>query len=247
MRINDKFSDKVATLASWLQEARHTTVLTGAGMSTESNIPDFRSKNGWWKNIDPRTVATTKALKRNYDLFHEFYSIRIRGLEKCFPHNGHKILAGWESKGLIQGIATQNVDGFHIAAGNVSVYELHGSIHKIRCDKCSTPATKDQFLDKESCHFCGGKLRPGVVLFGETLPEECWSASLDHIRRSDMVIVIGTSLEVYPASDLPRMTNGRKVYINAEIDYHDTNFDLTIEGKAGKILKQVDDLLEVHN
>ncbi|MBE4908482.1 NAD-dependent deacylase [Bacillus luteolus] len=245
MKVKDNSSDGVAILASWLKEARHTTVLTGAGMSTESNIPDFRSKSGWWNNIDPRTVATTKALKRDYDLFHEFYSMRIRGLEKCSPHKGHKILSAWEGRGLIQAIATQNVDGYHIAAGNESVYELHGSIHKIRCDKCSTPDSIDHFLDKESCHSCGGKLRPGVVLFGETLPEESWNTAMSHIRKSDLVIVIGTSLEVYPASELPSMTNGRKVYINAEIDYHATQFDLTIEGKAGKILKQVNELLNL--
>ncbi|QOR64613.1 NAD-dependent deacylase [Cytobacillus suaedae] len=245
MKGKDNFSGEVTTLATWLQQARHTTVLTGAGMSTESNIPDFRSKNGWWKNIDPRTVATTKALKRDYDLFHEFYSMRIKGLEKCSPHQGHKILATWEGKGLTQAIATQNVDGLHIDAGNETVYELHGSIHKIRCDKCSNTDSMDNFLEKESCHSCGGKLRPGVVLFGETLPEESWNAAISHIRKSDLVIVIGTSLEVYPASELPRMTNGKKVYLNAEIDYHATHFDLTIEGKAGKILKQVDELLDV--
>ncbi|WP_308017573.1 SIR2 family NAD-dependent protein deacylase [Alkalihalobacillus deserti] len=237
------YAPEVVTLATWLQNATYTTVLTGAGMSTESNIPDFRSKEGWWKNVDPRTVATTEALNNNYDLFHEFYSIRINGLKQCTPHKGHEILAAWEQKGIIQAISTQNVDGFHTAAGNDHVYELHGSIHKIRCEECSKPASEQQFLNKEKCIHCGGLLRPGVVLFGEMLPEESWSVSLDHIRRSDLVIVIGTSLEVYPANELPQMTNGKTVYINMEVDENSPEFDLVIKEKVGELLREVDGLV----
>ncbi len=196
--------EEIVTLVVWLQNASYVTVLTGAGLSTESNIPDFRSKDGWWNQIDPRTVATTKALQDQYDLFHEFYSIRINGLSHCKPHKGHEILADWERKGLINAIFTQNVDGFHMAAGNQHVYDLHGSIHKIYCAECSKPASKEPFLKKEKCQDCGGKLRPGVVLFGEMLPEDSWDAALAHISKSDLVIVIGTSLEVYPASQLPK-------------------------------------------
>ncbi|MCD8510860.1 MAG: NAD-dependent deacylase [Bacillus sp. (in: Bacteria)] len=230
-------------LATWLQNSTHTTILTGAGMSTESNIPDFRSKAGWWNNIDPRTVATIDALQDNYDLFHEFYSTRINGLKECTPHIGHDILAAWEHKGLLQAIATQNVDGFHNAAGNKNVYELHGSIHKIRCENCAQYAHESDFFRKSNCKICGGKLRPGVVLFGEMLPEDSWRESLSHIQKSDLVIVIGTSLEVYPASQLPQMTNGKTVYINAEVDTTHHDFDLIIEGKAGEVLKQVDELV----
>lgn len=234
---------ELETLVSWMKEATHTIILTGAGMSTESNIPDFRSKDGWWKNIDPRTVATTDALKNNYDLFHEFYSMRINLLKNCSPHQGHHILAKWEEAGLIQAIATQNVDGFHTASGSCNVYELHGNIHKIRCAKCNSSATENPFLNKERCKSCGGKLRPGVVLFGEMLPQDIWNSALSHIRKSDLVIVIGTSLEVYPANELPYMTKGRTVYLNAEISSHGTNFDLAIEGKAGEVLKKLDDMI----
>ncbi len=236
-------SSRIKTLATWLQHSKYTTILTGAGMSTESNIPDFRSKDGWWKNIDPRTVATTEALKHNYNLFHEFYSMRLKSLEECAPHKGHKILAEWEQKGLIQAICTQNVDGFHTAAGSQNVYELHGSIHNIRCTTCSKPATIEHFLAKEGCSQCSGKLRPGVVLFGEMLPEESWSASLSHIRKSDLVIVIGTSLEVYPASQLPQMTRGKTVYINMEVDSHRNDFDLIIKDRAGEVLMAVNKLI----
>ncbi|MFC4770161.1 SIR2 family NAD-dependent protein deacylase [Effusibacillus consociatus] len=100
-------------LAKWIRESSYTVILTGAGMSTESGIPDFRSQNGWWRNIDRRTVATVEALHDNYSLFHEFYSRRIEALEQMSPHQGHHILAEWERRGLIQCVATQNVDGLH--------------------------------------------------------------------------------------------------------------------------------------
>lgn len=235
---------EITTLSVWLQNSTYTTVLTGAGMSTESNIPDFRSKEGWWQNIDPRTVASTDALGNNYDLFHEFYRMRVNRLKECTPHKGHEILATWEQKGLIQGIATQNVDGFHIQAGNKNVYELHGSIHKFRCENCGKSAEEEHFLSKRNCHYCGGRLRPGVVLFGEMLPEENWRQSLSSIQKSDLVIVIGTSLEVYPVNQLPKMTKGKTVFINTEVDSTHHNFDLIIEGKAGEVLKLVDELID---
>lgn len=237
----------VRTLATWLLNSTHTTIFTGAGMSTESNIPDFRSKDGWWRNIDPRTVATTTALQNNFDLFHEFYTMRVQGLKQCSPHPGYWILVDWEKRGLVQAITTQNVDGFHIAAGNQEVYELHGSIRSFRCASCSWEVTEEQFLNKESCKHCGGNLRPNIVLFGEGLPEDSWNASISHIRRSDLVIVIGTSLEVYPASELPNMTNGKTVYINFEVDQHNRNFDLIIKGKAGEVLSQANELVKKLN
>lgn len=236
-------SKEAGALADWLQHATHTTILTGAGMSTESDIPDFRSKEGWWNRVDPRTVATPEALQNHYDLFYEFYAMRIKRIKSCTPHTGYNILADWEKNGLIQAISTQNVDGFHTRAGNEHVYELHGSLHQFRCAHCARPSSEKQFLNKENCQHCGGNLRPGVVLFGETLPEDSWKASLAHIRRSDLVIVIGTSLEVYPASELPNMTDGKTVYINAEVDHPNTRFDLVIQGKAGEVLQQVNTLV----
>ncbi|MBU8919073.1 NAD-dependent deacylase [Bacillus sp. FJAT-29953] len=244
MKSSQNYSEHLLTLADWLQKSKHTTILTGAGMSTESNIPDFRSKHGWWNNIDPRTVATIEALDNHYDIFHEFYSLRINLLENCLPHRGHHILAEWEQKGLIQAICTQNVDGFHSAAGSHQVYELHGSINKFRCADCSKIVSKEQFLNKEGCSQCGGKLRPNVVLFGEMLPEESWSASLSHIHKSDLVIVIGTSLEVYPASQLPQMTAGKTVYINTEMNGQNQDFGLIIQDKAGNVLAKVNEIIE---
>ena len=125
-------------------------------------IPDFRSAGGWWRNIDPATVASTYALENQYELFRDFYIMRINTLEGCKPHEGHKVLAEWEKRGLLHCIATQNVDRFHQEAGSRNVYELHGNIRTIRCEDCNNAAVLKDF-GKKSCTKCSGKLRPNVV------------------------------------------------------------------------------------
>lgn len=125
-------SSKLSLLASWMKQSKYTVVLTGAGMSTESGIPDFRSASGWWRNIDPTTVASRYALKNQYELFRDFYIMRINTLEGCKAHEGHKVLAEWEKRSLVHCIATQNVDRFHQEAGSRNVYELHGNIRTVR-------------------------------------------------------------------------------------------------------------------
>lgn len=235
---------KIETVVDWLLSSNKTVVLTGAGMSTESGVPDFRSASGWWTKTDPQKVATVDALETNYPLFHEFYSMRIQLLEKCAPHKGHYILADWEKKGILHHLATQNVDGFHSQAGNKKVDELHGSIYTFRCHSCGKSATKEAFLAMESCAHCNGRLRPNVVLFGEMLPDKAWMSALSNIQRADVVIVIGTSLEVYPVNQLPMMTKGKKVYINKEMASHATYFDCILEGKAKEVLMELNEQLE---
>lgn len=234
--------NKINQLAKWLKESKYTVLLTGAGMSTESGIPDFRSKDGLWKKVDPMELATINSLVENYDAFHEFYKMRWEGLEGIKPHKGYDILAKWEEDGLIDSIVTQNVDDFHLTAGNKKVYRIHGSINKYRCSECNTPAHEQDFMYKLPCKKCRGNLRPGVVLFGEGLPEEELNASIEEMEKADLVIVIGTSLTVFPVSQLPDITKGKKVYINREIP-SSNNFDLTFEGSAGEILQKIDDIL----
>lgn len=232
----------VEILKDWLLDSKKTVVLTGAGMSTESGIPDFRSQNGLWRGVDPRTVASVEAWKENYVLFREFYQIRMEALTKATPHKGYEILADWQKRGLISLIATQNVDSFHERAGATNVQELHGNITTIRCGRCNRPADSGAFLAGDTCAHCRGNLRPNVVLFGEVLPNQAWQESLRTIQEAELVLVIGTSLEVYPVNQLPRMTKGKLVYMNLETtNGHD--FDLVLEGKAGELLEQVDLLL----
>lgn len=232
-----------STLAQWMLQSNSTVILTGAGMSTESGIPDFRSRTGWWKNIDPRTVASVESMQQNYVLFREFYQMRIQSLANCVPHRGHEILASWEARGLLTLIATQNVDRFHQLAGNEAVAELHGNIVTIRCQVCGKPLPLGHFMDNAVCTYCNGQLRPNVVLFGETLPQEEWNRSLKEIQGADLVIVIGTSLEVYPVNQLPAMSKGKLVYINLDVAGNNRNFDLILQGTAGEVLAEVDKYL----
>ncbi|WP_343033698.1 NAD-dependent deacylase [Alkalicoccus luteus] len=235
---------KAALLANWLLTAERTVFFTGAGMSTESNLPDFRSKEGWWRRIDPRTVATPDALNDDYPLFKDFYAARMKSLEAAVPHAGYHVISSWESRGMVQAVATQNVDGLHRKAGSRNVYELHGRLQAVRCSRCDEQASEQDFRRGIPCQICGGKLRPGVVLFGEILPEKDWDDALAAVQQSDLIITIGTSLEVYPANQIPLMSSGRSVYINSEYSGAAADFDLVLEGRAGEILQQVDRLLK---
>jgi NAD-dependent deacetylase len=238
--VNGKVIEK---LKDFLRESRYTVVLTGAGISTESGIPDFRSKDGWWKKIEPSQVASVNALIHNYELFREFYKYRIKMLEGCKFNRGHKILADWEEKGLIKAVVTQNIDGFHEDAGSRKVYELHGAINAIRCHACGKKHTVEDFVNDRQCEGCGGNLRPGVVLFGEGLPTDVLNEAHEEILKSDLLLVIGTSLNVSPVNSLPSVAKGRRVLINAEKTLMDDLFDLVINARAGMVLEEVNKAL----
>ncbi|SDO87260.1 NAD-dependent protein deacetylase, SIR2 family [Paenibacillus sp. yr247] len=231
-------------LAQMLCTSNYTVVLSGAGMSTESGLPDFRSKDGWWRRIDPHLVANIETLEDNYELFREFYTYRIETVEQYSPHVGHQVLAKWEKEGLLHGIATQNVDGFHMAAGNRHVSELHGNLRSIRCNQCGREAEVSRFLSKESCMVCQGKLRPNIVLFGERLSEIAWAQAMEWFQAAELVIVIGTSLQVAPANQLPQLTSGKIAYLNMENSKESNRFDITIQGKAQKLLVQLDEMIQ---
>ncbi|MDD4570067.1 MAG: NAD-dependent deacylase [Tepidanaerobacteraceae bacterium] len=229
----------VKILAKLMRESANTVVLTGAGMDTESNIPDFRGKNGWWKSIDPRLVASIDSFYENYELFHEFYTTRIKRLEDIKPHEGHYILADFERRGIIKSIATQNVSGLHHMAGSKKVYELHGNIKKIKCNQCNHETELKDFFNKKNCSLCGNLLRPDVVLFGEALPADVWALAENDIRKCDLLIVIGTSLEVYPVNQFPKIAKSKTVFINNEDISFDHEFDIKLIGKAKEVLKMM--------
>ena len=237
-------TDKIRELAQWIADSAYTVVLTGAGCSVDAGIPDFRSPEGWWRKIDPMKVATVDALENNYPLSWEFYHDRIKHLDTVKPHPGHYVLARLEERGKLQLVATQNVDGLHQMAGNRHVAELHGSIRSFRCHSCLRAATREQFMAKEPCPACGGKLRPNVVLFGELLPEDAWSRAMDAVRQAELVIVIGTSLQVYPVNQLPSMTRGKTALLNKEETGEEHRFDLFIPGRAAPLLTEIGEALE---
>ena len=239
MKNNQANLDK---LTKWIKESNYTVILTGAGMSTESGIPDFRSKDGLWRKLDPMKLASPKTLKDDYNTFYEFYKARSDKLKGVKPHQGYDILAKWERQGLIDSVITQNVDDFHLLAGNKNVYRLHGSINEYGCSVCGARADKKNFIDKEPCSECGGNLRPNIVLFSEGLPQDQLYSAIGEVKKADLVIVIGTSLTVFPVAQLPELARGKKVYINKEI-LGDNDFDLNFQETAGELLKKIDSLL----
>lgn len=220
-----------------------TVVFTGAGMSTESGLPDFRSKNGIWRNVDPMELATTNAMRQDYDRFHAFYADRFEQMGDAAPNRGHEILADWEKRGLVQCIVTQNVDGLHTAAGSINVLELHGSIGSVRCCDCGGRAGREAFIAGEPCAFCGGRLRPGVVLFGEGLPEDALSAAWTEAEKADVFLVLGSSLQVSPANHLPVLAKrgGALLAIcNRDVTHLDETADLLCHRGIGEFLAELD-------
>lgn len=232
-------------LGQWLKEANHTVILTGAGMSTESGLPDFRSADtGLWQNMDPSKLASTTAMTHHREDFISFYKWRLQSQMASNPHPGHHILAKWEQNSLIQSIITQNVDGLHQQAGNEQVSELHGTLRHLHCERCGkkhpiASYTQDQF----TCD-CGGFLRPSIVLFGEMLPADAIMFAKQETAQADLFIVLGSSLQVAPASYFPleAKSNGAKlVIINEESTPMDERADLVINHrKIGEVLREVD-------
>ncbi|MFV9509731.1 NAD-dependent deacylase [Tepidibacillus sp. LV47] len=231
-------------LKKLLHESNYTVIFTGAGMSTESNLPDFRSASiGLWNKFDPSKLATIDAMKNNREEFREFYTMRMKAIQNTKPHIGHHILATWEKNGLIKSIITQNVDGFHQQAGNKKVVELHGTLRHCHCHLCGKIYCNERFINNETKCKCGGFIRPSVVLFGENLPEEALEMAEKETKKSDLFIVLGSSLQVSPANYFPSIAkrNGaRLVIVNMEPTPLDDQADIVIHHrKIGDVLKEL--------
>lgn len=225
-----------------------TVVFTGAGMSTDSGLSDFRSKNGIWAKLDPMELATAQAMRQNYDRFHEFYALRFQQMGDAHPNDGHRILADWESRGLMHCIITQNVDGLHAEAGSRNIYELHGSVGKVRCMECGSAAPQEAFLECKACGFCGGKLRPGVVLFGEGLPEDVLDGAWAAAGESGVFLVLGSSLQVSPANQLPVIAKRHGALLaicNRDITPLDDLADYRTSSGIADFLKELDAALSL--
>lgn len=231
--------------AEWLAgqiEAGRVVIFSGAGMSTESGLKDFRSKDGMWSEFDPTRLASVDTLEANYDAFRDFYIARLLVPESVKPNRGHELIAKWESRGLITGVITQNVDRLHQKAGSVKTAELHGSLEPVRCHSCGKIHGKDSFISGEVCQ-CGGKLRPGVVLFGEMLPAEPLRLADEWSKDCALFIVLGSSLLVSPANSFPRQakSHGAKlVIINRDETPLDHMADLVVHEGIGEYLQKVD-------
>jgi NAD-dependent deacetylase len=237
----------IDSLARALIGSRSTVVFTGAGMSTESGLPDFRSSDGLWGKFRPEELASTEALNRNFDNFVTFYRSRIDSMGGVKPNRGHEILAEWEGKGLLEAVVTQNVDGLHQAAGSENVLELHGTLRRVRCQACGTEYPAGDYASRTDCAKCGGKLRPAVVLFGEMLPEDALSESMRLSASCSLFIVLGSSLAVSPANMMPERAKrggGALYIINRTPTPLDGIADGVIRASIGEVLSAVDGLIK---
>lgn len=240
-------ADAPARLAAMLRCARRTVVLTGAGMSTESGLPDFRSEGGLWKqNRRFEELASVEALLCEYPEFVEFYRWRLQALTQARPNPGHELLANWQRRGLVHTLVTQNVDGYHEQAGSQGVLSLHGSLRRVHCHRCQHEAPESAFMSGEEpkCERCAGPLRPSVVLFGEQLDSVVLGDAFQASAAADLFLVLGSSLLVSPANSLPRLAMDRNsaelVIINREPTQYGGRATLDIRASIGQTLAAVD-------
>ncbi len=228
-------------LEEWIKNANHLVVFTGAGMSTESGLPDFRSADkGLWTNEQKSYLSSTDALNHHLEDFIAFYRERVLGISEFKPNKGHFLLAEWEKRGLLKGVITQNVDGFHFLAGSKKVYELHGTLQKLHCQTCKKTYSCNEYLHEVYVCECGGTLRPSIVLFGEMLPEKPFLLAEKAAIASDVFIVLGSSLSVSPANQIPllaKQTGSKLIIINNEETEFDYLADLLIREAIGQTLE----------
>jgi NAD-dependent deacetylase len=227
----------VSQLATLLRERQPCVVLTGAGISTESGIPDFRSPTGIWAQYDPMEYATIDAFRRDPVKVWEFYALRLDALAQAEPNVGHLALAELERRGLVQAVVTQNIDGLHQRGGSQEVIEVHGSIRSAECLACGAEAPLDRPMP--SCPRCGELMKPGVVMFGELLPEWAMARATELARAAGLLLVVGSTLEVYPVAGLPEETlsaGGALAIVNRGPTPYDGRADLKVDAGAGETL-----------
>jgi len=238
--------ENISTLKKWIDESENVVFFGGAGVSTESGIPDFRSVDGLYSQkykYPPETMVSHTFLTRRPEEFFEFYKEKmVAPALEAGPNAAHFKLAEWEKQGKLKAVITQNIDGLHQAAGSKEVLELHGTIMKNYCDRCKTPYSVETVLEGEGVPKCkcGGTIRPDVVLYEEGLDMEVMEKSVDYIRNADVLIIGGTSLVVYPAAGLIRYYQGKKlVLINLSETSQDRYADLVIHRKIGEVFSQL--------
>jgi NAD-dependent deacetylase len=222
---------KLERAAALLRNARHAVVLTGAGISTPSGIPDFRSPgSGLWEKDDPMEVASIYALRRDPQRFYQWVRPLVSLMRQAQPNPAHIALARLEAAGRIQAVITQNIDGLHQRAGSRVVLELHGHLRTATCLNCFRQTSAEGLEETVErgevprCPFCGGVVKPDVILFGEQLPTEVFIAAMEHARRADLMLVVGSSLMVMPAAKLPAITHasgGALLIFNLQSTYAD--------------------------
>ncbi|MFN3323472.1 MAG: SIR2 family NAD-dependent protein deacylase [Bryobacteraceae bacterium] len=228
----------------WLRQADAVVALTGAGISAESGIPTFRGAGGLWKQYRPEELATPEAFARDPRLVWEWYDWRRGLIAQASPNQGHYALVDLERRCRRFTLVTQNVDGLHDRAGSRNILKLHGDIWTLRCTACGKESRNERPSLPElppRCS-CGGLLRPGVVWFGEALPEKVWSDAQAAARQAEVLLVVGTSAVVYPAIGLvpiARSAGARVIEVNLEETPLSEELDCSLRGRAGEILPKL--------
>lgn len=232
-------------LQKWVNESNRIVFFGGAGVSTESGVPDFRSVDGLYNqkyDYPPEEILSHTFYRRRPEEFYRFYRDKMLYTD-VKPNAAHLKLAELEEKGKLSAVVTQNIDGLHQAAGSKRVYELHGSVHRNYCEECGKFFDMQYIIDSDSvpkCDKCGGPVKPDVVLYEEGLDSNTMNGALKAISEADMLIIGGTSLAVYPAAGLIDYYRGnRLVLINMSKTPMDRRADLVIYDKIGKVLSEI--------
>jgi NAD-dependent deacetylase len=238
--------------ANLLQSASYAVALTGAGVSTPSGIPDFRSpESGLWEQVDGAQVASISGFVRNPGAFYEWIRPLATVVLDAQPNPAHTALAELERAGCLRAVITQNIDGLHQQAGSQEVLELHGHVRELICLHCgravSTAERLRGFLDSgkpPECPHCGTVMKPRAVLFGEELPSDTVARAVEHVRRADLMLVVGSSLSVTPASELPlvvRSNGGLLIVVNLTPTYADAIAECVIREDVAKAMPRIAD------
>jgi NAD-dependent deacetylase len=245
----------IATAADLLKASHHGVAFTGAGISTPSGIPDFRSpKSGLWEESDAMQVGSLQGFRHDPQRFYDWVRPLLTVTLAAYPNPAHIALAELEKKGIMKAVITQNIDILHSRAGSKTVYEVHGNLREATCISCyrvypTEELFKQFLLDSKApcCSHCGGWLKPNVILFGEQLPYKEWQGAKDAIRQSDLVMIVGSSLVVAPVCDLPRMAKARGakvIIINLQPTDQDALADVVIHADAAVVLPAIVTCLE---
>ncbi len=243
---------KIGQLAKWIRQAQKALAFTGAGVSTESGIPDFRSpETGLWEIFDPARVASVAGFLKDPQGFYDFWTFRFAAMSQARPNITHELLADLEARGFLHGVITQNIDGLHYRAGSKRVFEVHGSYRRGVCYDCREAYSIEVVFEQMQkgtiprCAGCNGLVKPDVVLFGELLPEDFTTAA-QIVSEADLLIVLGSSLEVYPVAELvPRAKSygARLAIINREETPFDGLADLVIHSELGPCMRHLRETL----
>ncbi len=247
--MGDILKEGLKKFQAWVEESKQIVFFGGAGVSTESGIPDFRSVDGLYNqqyDYPPETILSHSFFIRNTEEFYRFYRNKMLCLD-AQPNVTHKVLAKWEQEGKLSAVVTQNIDGLHQKAGSKKVWELHGTVHKNYCQKCRKLFSAEYMLHStgiprcdavEQGETCNGIIKPDVVLYEEGLDDYVMSSAMNAIQTADMMIIAGTSLAVYPAAGLIRYYSGNKlVLINKTATAYDNKADLVLQCGLGQIFQ----------